>query len=66
MAFRISKRVPLSNHMLTHQVSTAWSELKRARKNQDSRKAAWFEDQMNAALDVLLARGFGRAPTSQG
>jgi len=69
MSFRINK-VPLSSAVLERQISLAWSETKRARelqaaaaeawRNEEAHsqgiRAAWFEDQMNAALDVLSLR----------
>lgn len=54
--FRVNRRVPLSNQTLQHQVTTALAELQRARVQQHSGREAWFEDQMNAALDVLCER----------
>ncbi len=52
--------VPLSNRDIERQVATAFSELKRARVLGMDLREIYFEDQVNAGLDTLLARGYGQ------
>lgn len=62
MFSRRDARVPLSNGDIERQVALSYSELKRARAvgGDNDLREIWFEDQMNAGLDVLLARGYGQ------
>jgi hypothetical protein len=59
--FRRSGQTPLSNRALERHVTECHAELKRAREQQHSGRADWFEKLMNNALDILADRYRARA-----
>jgi hypothetical protein len=76
MTFVIGKAAPLPNAVLQGQITSAWSEVQRARALQQEAaeawrvdeavkqgiRATWFEDRMNATLDALAIRLLPPAP----